>query len=159
MQGLICGPLTYELRYLAAPRNSFRYKAKELTPIITTGDTLGTSSWHPGWESLLKKCILKFFFLKMLIVGYFVFSTGSFTSAPKAIPSTSADANDDDVYYPKGREDLQQFLQRCSQQLQGLPTPILRRWRKTPKYYCDKSKDITLFIEDFVNDYSRSIQV
>lgn len=60
---------------------------------------------------------------------------GSFTSTPKALPATSADATDDDVYYPKTREDLNRFLQRCSQQLQGLPHPIQRRWRKTPKFF------------------------
>ena len=80
----------------------------------------------------------------------FCFRTGSFTSAPKAIPAAAADANDDDVYYPAGREDLNQFLQRCSQQLQGLPAPIPRRWRKTPKYYCDKSKILYFLISFYI---------
>ena len=70
----------------------------------------------------------------------FCFRTGSFTSAPKALPASAADANDDDVHYPTGREDLNSFLQRCAQQLQTLPPPINRRWRKAPNYFCEKSE-------------------
>ena len=53
---------------------------------------------------------------------------GSFTSMPKVIPA--ADSDDTDISYPLGREDLNTFLARCSQQLGSLPPPIERKFRK-----------------------------
>lgn len=54
---------------------------------------------------------------------------GSFTSQPKIIPA--GDAQDTDVEYPQGREELKVFLAKCVEQLGDLPAPIERNWRKT----------------------------
>ena len=53
---------------------------------------------------------------------------GSFTCKSKVIPAS--DADDHDVYYPSGREDLSTFLSRCSQHLATLPPPIERKWKR-----------------------------
>ena len=53
---------------------------------------------------------------------------GSFTSMPKVIPA--AESEDADACYPRGREDLTQFLARCSRNLGSLPPPIERKWRR-----------------------------
>ena len=53
---------------------------------------------------------------------------GSFTSMPKVIPAASECDCDADVSYPRGREELPEFLARCSRNLGSLPPPIERKW-------------------------------
>lgn len=54
------------------------------------------------------------------------FRMGSFTSMPKINPT--ADADDDDVDYPRERIALAPFLEKCAQNLNQGP-PIPRQWR------------------------------
>ncbi len=54
---------------------------------------------------------------------------GSFTSAPKIIPSADADDHDAEYCADGDREDAEACLDRCARHLRGLPAPINREWR------------------------------
>ena len=67
---------------------------------------------------------------------------GSFTSMPKVIPALSESDCDADVSYPREgqREELPEFLARCSRHLASLPPPIERKW-KTRRSICNSKEE------------------
>ena len=74
---------------------------------------------------------------------------GSFTSMPKVIPAASESDCDADVSYPREgqREELPEFLARCSRNLSSLPPPIQRKW-KNSNSDCDRDNSSDGIIED-----------